>query len=225
MKLIYGRSGTGKSEYVYKDIKKKLEENCGKIYIITPEQFSFTAEKRLLETIDDGATLQVEVLSFARMAHRVISETMTLDKDTIDKAGKAIIIYETIEKNKKKLRFLGNSLDNVDTIITQITEFKKHNISVEMLAEQVEKTQDQYLKAKLNDMLIMYKALDEKISENFIDENNLLNYLYENLEKSHLFDDAIFYIDEFAGFTKQEYSIIEKLEQIAKEFYITICTY
>ena len=124
MKLIYGRSGTGKSEYVYKDIKKKLEENCGKIYIITPEQFSFTAEKRLLETIDDGATLQVEVLSFARMAHRVISETMTLDKDTIDKAGKAIIIYETIEKNKKKLRFLGNSLDNVDTIITQITEFK-----------------------------------------------------------------------------------------------------
>ena len=101
------------------------------------------------------------------------------DKDTIDKAGKAIIIYETIEKNKKKLRFLGNSLDNVDTIITQITEFKKHNISVEMLAEQVEKTQDQYLKAKLNDMLIMYKALDEKISENFIDENNLLNYLYE----------------------------------------------
>ena len=224
MKLIYGRSGTGKSEYVYKDIKKKLEENCGKIYIITPEQFSFTAEKRLLETIDDGATLQVEVLSFARMAHRVISETMTLDKDTIDKAGKAIIIYETIEKNKKKLRFLGNSLDNVDTIITQITEFKKHNISVEMLEEQVEKTQDQYLKAKLNDMLIMYKALDEKISENFIDENNLLNYLYENIEKSHLFDDAIFYIDEFAGFTKQEYSIIEKLEQIAKELYITICT-
>ena len=151
MKLIYGRSGTGKSEYVYKDIKKKLEENCGKIYIITPEQFSFTAEKRLLETIDDGATLQVEVLSFARMAHRVISETMTLDKDTIDKAGKAIIIYETIEKNKKKLRFLGNSLDNVDTIITQITEFKKHNISVEMLEKQVEKTQDQYLKAKLNE--------------------------------------------------------------------------
>ena len=76
MNIIYGRSGTGKSEYIYNKIKADLSRGINeKIYIITPEQFSFTAEKKLLETLDEGATTNVEVLSFERMAYRVIKET------------------------------------------------------------------------------------------------------------------------------------------------------
>ena len=44
LQIIYGRSGTGKSEYIFKQIAKKIEKNTKrKIYIVTPEQFSFTA--------------------------------------------------------------------------------------------------------------------------------------------------------------------------------------
>ena len=135
-----------------------------------------------------------------------------------------MIIFDAINKNKKDLKFLGSNLENVDTVITQITEFKKHNISVKMLENQVENTNDEYLKAKLRDMLIMYKAMQSKLTDDFIDENDLLTILAENIENSHLFDNSIIYIDEFAGFTKQEFSVIEKLEKIAKELYITICT-
>ncbi len=135
-----------------------------------------------------------------------------------------MIIYDALNKNEKNLKFLGRSSQNVDTIITQITEFKKHNITVEKLETQIEKTKDEYLKAKLNDMLIMYKALEDKIDNRFIDENELLTILSENIKQSHLFDGATFYIDEFAGFTKQEYDVISKLEEIAKEVYITVCT-
>ena len=47
LKIIYGKSGTGKSEYIFKEIAKKIEDNQKeKIYVITPEQFSFTAEKK-----------------------------------------------------------------------------------------------------------------------------------------------------------------------------------
>ena len=67
MKIIYGVSGTGKSEYIFKKIKNSADK---KIYIITPEQFSFTAEKRLLDTLVEGATLRCEVISFERMAYR-----------------------------------------------------------------------------------------------------------------------------------------------------------
>ncbi len=44
LQLILGRSGTGKSEYIYNEIKERID-NKEKLYIITPEQFSFTAEK------------------------------------------------------------------------------------------------------------------------------------------------------------------------------------
>ena len=228
MKLIYGRAGSGKSEYVLNEVAKSINDGNKKIYIITPEQFSFTTEKRLLEKIEKNhrcaATLNVEVISFERMAYRVINELFNNDKIKLENSSKAMIIFDAINKNKKDLKFLGSNLENVDTVITQITEFKKHNISVKMLENQVENTNDEYLKAKLRDMLIMYKAMQSKLTDDFIDENDLLTILAENIENSHLFDNSIIYIDEFAGFTKQEFSVIEKLEKIAKELYITICT-
>lgn len=220
MKIIYGVSGTGKSKYIFDQIKQSVAD---KIYIITPEQFSFTAERRLLDTLEEKATLKIQVLSFERMAYRVIKD-MFGTLNNIDKSGKSMIAYDQLIKNSKDLKFLGKSLENVDTILTQITEFKKHNITVQKLESQIKKTKDEYLKIKLNDMLIMYRSIEDKIGDRFVDENNLLTILAENIEQSHLFDGATFYIDEFAGFTKQEYEVISRLDKIAKELYITVCT-
>ncbi len=75
MRLIYGRAGTGKSEFILKEIKENLQNNLTqKIYIIVPEQFSYATEKRLLETLDAEAVVNAEVISFKRLAHRVFSE-------------------------------------------------------------------------------------------------------------------------------------------------------
>ena len=43
LRLICGRAGTGKSEFCYEEIKNNIN-NGSKIYVITPEQYSFTAE-------------------------------------------------------------------------------------------------------------------------------------------------------------------------------------
>ena len=43
LQIIYGRSGTGKTSYIFQEISKNIN-NGRKKYIITPEQFSFTAE-------------------------------------------------------------------------------------------------------------------------------------------------------------------------------------
>lgn len=71
LRLIYGRSGTGKSSYMYQEIKNRINKEK-KIYIITPEQFSFTAERKLMDSIGTGSVINTEVLTFGRMAYRVI---------------------------------------------------------------------------------------------------------------------------------------------------------
>lgn len=223
MNIIYGRSGSGKSEYIYNKIKNEKNKDI-KTYIITPEQFSFTAEKKLLETLDEGATTNVEVLSFERMAYRVIGETLGSNLKNIDKSGKAMVVSSLLEEAQKELNFLGKNLENIDLILTQITEFKKHGITAENLKEKMEKTTDTYLKLKIKDMYMIYSMFEEKIEDKYIDENDLLNLLADNLEKSHLFDNSIFYIDEFAGFTKQEYNVLQILNKIAKDIFITVCT-
>ena len=73
LRIIYGRAGTGKSEYCFNEISKIIKREK-KIYIITPEQFSFTAEKKLMNKIAEGATFNAEVITFSRMAYRIINE-------------------------------------------------------------------------------------------------------------------------------------------------------
>ena len=73
LRIVYGRAGTGKSEYCYKEIAKKINTEK-KIFIITPEQFSFTAEKKLMESIKSKAVINAEVITLSRMAYRVIKE-------------------------------------------------------------------------------------------------------------------------------------------------------
>ncbi len=58
---------------------------------------------------------------------------------------------------------------------------------------------------------------------NIIDEEDILTKLANKLPESKMFDNSIVYIDEFAGFTKQEYNIFtEKILKKAKQVNITI---
>ena len=223
LRILYGRAGTGKSEYCYKEIAQKIKvEN--KIVIITPEQFSYTAEKKLMEAIDTKAVLNAEVVTLSRMAYRVINEIGGKDQTHLSKCGKAMLIYSILSNVKNNLRFLGKTDENIEIAENAITEFKKHGIKVEQLKSEKEKQQDTYLKNKLQDMCTIYEKFEEQINGKYIDETDLLTILAENIDKTEMFKDSLIYIDEFAGFTSQEYEIIKKLLKISKQVTITICT-
>lgn len=222
-RIIYGRAGTGKSEYCYREIAQKIKKE-NKILIITPEQFSFIAEKKLMDAIDTQAVFNAEVVTLSRMAYRVISEIGGKNETNLSKCGKAMLIYSILSNNKNELKFLGKTDENVDMLDTAITEFKKHGISVEQLKQEIENQEDIYLKNKLQDLNVVYSGFEEQLAGKYIDETDLLTILAENIDKTDMFKDAVIYIDEFAGFTSQEYHIIEKLIQIAKQVTITICT-
>lgn len=222
LRLIYGRSGNGKSSFIYNEIKNKINQK-NKIYIITPEQFSFNAEKKLLETLETGAVINAEVLTFNRMAYRVLKETGGDIHQNLSKCGKAMLIYDILTKNKKKLKFLGKSDENIEIAGTQITEFKKHGITVDSLEETKNNVQDKFLKCKMEDMLLVYNEFQQTIANRFIDETDRLTLLSEKIEETTDFENSIIYIDEFVGFTKQEYEIIRKLLKITTMVSITVC--
>ena len=223
LRVIHGRAGTGKSEYCYNEISEKVKENS-KILVITPEQFSFTAEKKLMDALSAEAVLNAEVVTFSRMAYRVINEIGGRTETNLSKCGKIMLIYSILNNCKKDLKFLGKTDENVDMVETAITEFKKHGISVEQLKKETENQEDIYLKNKLNDINIIYEKFQEQIAEKYIDETDLLTILAQNVDKVDEFKDNLIYIDEFSGFTSQEYDIIKKLLKIAKQVTVTICT-
>ena len=223
LRLIYGKSGSGKSSYCFSEIARLIEkENEKKIYIITPEQFSFTAERKLMDVLEEGAVISAEVITLSRMAYRVVQE-VGKDKEHLSKCGKAMLIYSILSNNQKNLKFLGKTDENIDLSMRAITEFKKHGIAVEDLICEIDKTKDQYLKNKLQDMACIYQNFEDKISGSYIEDTDLLTFLTENLSKVDLVKNSIIFIDEFAGFTYQEYQVIKEMLRLAKEVNITIC--
>ena len=223
LRIIYGKSGSGKSEYCFSEIAK-LIENEKKIYIITPEQFSFTAEKKLMNAINSKAIINAEVITLSRMAHRVLQEIGGSKKTQLTKCGKAMLIYSILNEQKKNLKFLSKSDENISLSMTAITEFKKHGVLPENLKEEIEKTDDKYLKTKLNDMFLIYQNFEEKLQGEYIEDTDLLTMLSEKIEETNIVKDSLIYIDEFAGFTYQEYEVLKKFIKLAKQVTVTVCS-
>ena len=222
LRLVYGRSGTGKSQFCFDEISKLIDNN--KIFIITPEQFSFTAEKKLLEAVNRDSAINGEVLTFERMAYRAMQIVGGGIKPSLTSCGKSILISDILNLNSESLKFLGKTDKNIELVSNMITELRKHNISENQIENVVNNTKDKYLKYKLEDINVFYKEFKNRIRDNFIDEEDVLSKLYEKIDRLEFLDNSLIYIDEFVGFTPQEYLIIEKLLKKAKRITITINT-
>ena len=223
LRFIYGKSGTGKTSFCFSEIKNLIENNQ-KVYIITPEQFSFTAEKNLMQTVGKKAVIHAEVITFGRIAYRVINEVGGISNTPITNCGKAMLITNIIQKQKENLNFLGKTDKNLDLSLRMITELKKNNITNSLLEENIKNIEDEYVKLKLKDINILYDNFNKEIADKYLDDDDLLTIVKDKIKESTMLKNAYIYIDEFAGFTKQEYSIIEELLQVAKQVNITMCT-
>ena len=223
LRFIYGKSGTGKTTYCFNEIKKLIEDNQ-KVYIITPEQFSFTAENNLMKICEKKAILNAEIITFERMAFRVITEVGGIKSNEITNIGKAMLLTSIIEKQKENLSLLGKTDKNLDLITRMITELKKNNITIDMLEENTKSIKDNYLKLKLDDIKLLYSEFNNEIAHKYLDDNDLLTIVKEKIKDSTMFRNSYIFIDEFAGFTKQEYGIIEELLKLSNQVNITMNT-
>lgn len=99
LRLIYGKAGSGKSEFCFREIREKLNDP-NKIYIITPEQFSYMQERKLLDVLDQNAVIKAEVLTFARMAYRMFQEERRSKNTTFEiwKSNAYFLFITTAEK-------------------------------------------------------------------------------------------------------------------------------
>lgn len=193
LEIIYGKSGTGKSQKLYNDIKENLSNE--RIFLIVPEQSNLSAEQNLIKALEVDSLMNCQVLTLSRLAFRILEEQEREKRQTLMKSGKAMIIYDILKKEEKNLKFLGKSDKNIDILINMITELKKHNISEKSLDE-IE-ISDNYTKLKLEDIKLIYKKYNERIKENFIDENDILTLISQKIKYSKMFEDSLIYIDDF----------------------------
>lgn len=226
IRFIYGRAGTGKSYTCIDEIYIKAKENVNKLILIVPEQLSFRAEKGLIEKIGATGINNVHLLSFKRLAFTVFSEVGGITHKYMDDTGKAILIGRAIEEVEKDLTIFKNATKQtgfIEKIIGLLTEFKRHNICPQVLRDlKLNVDESSLLVDKITDVEKIYSKFQDKLSDGYFDSEDNLTILKDKIGESELLKGAEVWIDEFNGFTPQQYDIIGRLLSMCKNVNVTI---
>ena len=227
IRFVYGRAGSGKSGFCLNQIKKKLETDSNrKLIYIVPEQYTFQRETMLLKKVSEKGLLRIEVLSFKRMAHKVFEECGGRVHNIMKDSGRSMLIYKILQEENEGFQYFNRIYKEkgfTDIISKTLTEFKKYNITNELIDNKIDEIKDEELKKKLEDLSIILKKFNNNINENTIDADDELTLLAEKLKNCDLYSDAEVWIDEFTTFTPQQMMVIKELSKKCKTVNITLC--
>ena len=228
IRFIFGRAGTGKTTFCLNQIKKKLNsESNNKLVLLVPEQYTFDTEKKFLDIVTEKGLLRGEVISFKRMANVVFENCGGRTDIRMNDSGKNMLIYKILRDNINKLEYFNRiaKQQGFSMIISKIiTEFKKYNISEEILENKEEEIEEEELKKKIRDLSFIYKEFNKEIENKFIDADDDLTILSKMLGECNIYKGAEVWIDEFTAFTPQQLEVIKELAKTAKTVNITLCS-
>ena len=228
IRFIFGRAGAGKSYYCLNQIKKKIDnDKNNKLIMLVPDQYTFQTEKKLLEHVGEKALLRAEVLSFKRMATRVFDKCGGRAINVIEDSGKNMLIYKLLKDKGEELQYfnrISKQQGFVGIVSKSITEFKKYNISEEMLKEKELQIDNKDLREKINDLTSIYETFNENLHKGYIDSDDILSILAQKLKSCELYNDAEIWIDEFTTFTPQQLEVLKVLAKQCKNVNITLCS-
>ena len=214
LKVIYGMAKTGKTTECFNIIDNIINSSTSKVLYIVPEQYSLQTERNVSAKFSKRAMDRVEVLSFERLAGRVFSMVGPVICDYLDDNAKIMLVEKSIIKCSGKLAYFNKSSETTgfaSVVYDAIKTFKKNCITVGMLRDLAENTEQISLKYKLRDLVLLYEEYNKFFNLPYADTDDNLTLLAEKIEKFNLFEDTYIIFDNFMSFTKQQLKVIEVL--------------
>ena len=223
MNLLLGRARTGKTKWIFSEIKRKMSEGETGMLLIVPEQYSHDAERELCSVCGDSLSLHAEVLSFTRLCEHVFSETGCENKRILDKSGQILVMHKALEAVSADLKVFGirkMRTEMLKMLIEAVKEFKTLCISADKLAEIAAQMQKP-LSDKLHDIALIMGAYDALLELYGNDASERLTLLAKYIATGSVGSKGHIYFDGFSDFTQQEMLVIKEL--IKKDAEITVC--
>lgn len=214
--FICGGAGAGKTTKIYEGVLGIAEKEPDRsVLLIVPEQFTMQTQMDMVKKHPNCGIMNIEVLSFGRLAFRVFEEIGRVMSETLEDTGKSMVLKKIVTKKQNELTYfkdMSNKFGFMDRLKTLISEFHQYEVGMEDL-KKWEDSDDftPILKEKLHDLSIIYEGFHDYIKEQYITTEETLDFLKESLPKSQLLKDAILVFDGFYGFTPQQYSIMKIL--------------
>lgn len=233
VRFILGRAGSGKTQYCLQAVRERLQESQEgePLALLVPEQATFEMSRALLGGGALPGYCRSHVLSFRRLAHHVFTEVGGPSLPPAGSVARQMIIARILAQNEKKLLVFRPSARTpglAARLASLITEVHRHRWSRERITGQLGLLRERgagrsLLSLKLQDVLLVHDAYHDWLSERYSDPDDFLDLLADKVPQSALVADAHVWVDGFAGFTPQEYHVLEKMIGQARQFEVALC--
>ena len=227
LRFCFGASGAGKSTRIYEEIINRSMDDPGTDYlIIVPDQFTMQTQKDVVKMHPSHAIMNIDVLSFGRLSHRVFEETGHGSFSVLDDVGKTLVLRLVADMLGERLPVLGGNMHRpgyIDEVKSTISEFMMYGIGDEELLLLEEKSiRKGALYSKLKDLRLLYSEFLKYIEGKYITTEETLDVLTRALPKSTLIRDSVIVFDGFTGFTPIQYRVIKELLALSKELIVSL---
>lgn len=227
LNLVFGRSGSGKTEYVFNHIGELADNGNDNILLITPEQYSLISERRLLSLLGESRMSYVDNSSFSRMSNDVKRKYGGDGLPVLSKGGKVILMAQAIDNVKDRLVLFNKKLDSLSFVSSMIKiydEMKSCNLSSSEIYDMSRSIDNDILLRKLTDFSVIMSEYESIIKDRYLDVADELSNLYSKLIGKDYFKGKTVFIDGFNGFVAQEYKLLELIIEEADSVTLTLCT-
>lgn len=227
LRFYFGPSGSGKSHRIYEEIMQRAAQEPGRNFlIIVPDQFTMQTQKDLVMHSDRGGILNIDVLSFGRLSHRILEEVGTKEMPVLDDTGKSLVLQKIAADLKEQLPAMGSLLHKqgyIHEVKSAISEFMQYGISTQDMDKLIASAEKRgALAMKLRDLKTLYRGFQDYIRDHFITTEETLDVLRRSLVKSKILPDSVVVFDGFTGFTPIQNRLIQELMRVCEETIVTV---
>lgn len=223
-------------------------------FILVPEQTKADMERRLLHVrrnrckadsaacAGSNALMLVDVLSFARLAHRILSEVGGVPENVLDDAGETMLIHRVLSEGRAdftELSALSDRIGFVPDIQNILGDFQRYHVTPELLQTTVHEGNDPRFCAKMKDFALLMDRLSTlKTNLGYSFRSDLFDRFSQTLgffrgeqaanwplnRLSYLRQTSIWVLGfgQLRDFTPQESEILSKLSAVCERMTVSV---
>ncbi len=227
LQFYFGVSGAGKSKKLHSHLIDESIRHPEKNYLlIVPDQFTMQTQLDLVAEHPRHAIMNIDVLSFGRLSHRILEEVGGGELPVLDDTGKSLVLRRVAEGERDKLTVLGSHLHKigyVHEVKSALSEFMQYGVGERELETLLAYAKERgLLYYKLKDLQLLYRAFEAYIQGRFITTEGTLDRLRAALPKSEIIRGSVIAFDGFTGFTPIQNRVISDLMKLTDKVIVTL---
>ena len=226
--FILGPSAEGRSKIIYEHAVKAAENPEKRVLVIVPEQYTLDTQRGLIAAHPRHALLNIDVVSFNRLAYKVLGKAGGGNTPIIRDSGKAMIIRKILKRCERSLKFFAPKMrkrglvSEMKSIISEFDQYGINNETLNELTENIKSGKNDRLSLKLSDIALVSDEFHREIESRFVTQEELLDVLKRKLDETGFLNNSSLFFDGFTGFTTTQYRLLETLIRQAERVEIAV---